>query len=126
MKKNPSGEAVEHRLGELRDHGLLVVVGGRADQLLVRVARRYCTPVSWASKMMPMNNVMEMTPSSSRVVAALRRLGLLERGHAVADGLDAGQRRATRRERPREQEHHGEPADVAVLGVDVEPGGLGA
>ena len=40
----------------------------------------YFTPICLASRIMPINRTMEMPPSSSRVVAALRDLGFLNAG----------------------------------------------
>ncbi len=66
-----------------------------------------------------------MPPSSQERRRRVARLRLLEGGHSVADGLDPGQRRAARRERPRHQEHHREAEDVTVFGLHGEPRGLG-
>ena len=58
-----------------------------------------------------------------RVVAALRALRLAKSRDAVADRLDACERGTTGRERPRQQEDHGDPAEPALelrFGRDVE------
>ena len=52
------------------------------------------TPVSRASAMRPMNMVTESTPEQQQRRRRVLRLRLAERRHAVADRLDAGQRRA--------------------------------
>ena len=112
-------EVVEDRLGQLGDHGVLVVAGGQ--RLAVAVAQpvesfgsTYRIPISLASAMMLSSMVIAIVPRSSSVVAALRLLGLPERGDAVGDRLDAGERGAAGRERAGQQERSA-PIWSAVL-----------
>ena len=98
--------AAEHGRGDLGDGGALLVAGRRADQL---PGAPMCTCDMRASAVTPANIVTASTPSSSSVVAAFLLLGFLNAGHAVADRLDAGERRAARGERPQHEEHVARP-----------------
>ena len=126
MSVEPEREVVEHRVGELRDQRLLVVVGGRAAQLVAAVVRRSCTPVSLASTMMPMNSDHRDDAEQQQRRRGVARLRLLEGGHAVADRLDTGERRAARRERPGDQEHQWRsPSTSPCSDLHLEARGLG-
>ena len=80
----------EHRAAHLREH---------------RLARGSGTGARWwASTEMPKNSVPRMNAIHTSVVGRVLRLGPPERGHAVGDRLDAGERDRARREALEEEE----------------------
>ena len=101
----PDREVVEHRLGELGDQRLLVVVGRGADQLLVRPLGDLHAGLLGQHDDAHEQRHRDAAEQQQRR-CGVARLRFLECGHPVADGLDTGQRRAARRERPGHQEHH--------------------
>ncbi len=121
----PEREVVEHRVGELRDQRLLVVVGRGADQLLVwPLGDLHAGRPGQHDDAHEQRDRDDAQQSQRRCRVA--RLGFPERRHSVADRLDAGQRRTAGRECPRDKEHQRETEDFAVLGVHLEAGRLGA
>ena len=79
-----------------------------------------------ASMIMPMNKRTAIRPSSADVVAALRDLGFRNAGTPLLIASTPVSAARARRERPRDQENQREPEHVAVLGVHLETGRLGA
>ena len=123
---------VEDARGDLGDHRVLLValgqrVAGRRPQPveLVRVdeADRHLVGEHDDAHHHRDRDQAEQQQGGRRVAA----LGLAEGGHAVADGLDAGEGRTTRRERAGQQEHQpdlGERLLPPGLGDDHEVGAL--
>ena len=71
------------------------------------------TPVSRASAMIDSSMVTAMTPMQQQRGRGVLALRLLERGHAVADRLDTGERRTAGGERAQQQEDHREPGEAS-------------
>ena len=119
-------EAVEHRVGRSARSGSSGGSPPGAPTSWSCGRSAICTPVSLASMMMPMNSVTDDDAQQQQRRRRVARLGFPEGRHPVADRLDTGQRRTAGRERPRDQEHQREPEDVAVFGMHLEIGRLGA
>jgi hypothetical protein len=116
---------VEHRVGQLGDQRLLLIVGRRADQLLVRPLGDLYTGLLGQHDDADQQAGRDDTEQQQRCrgVAGLR---FPEGRHTVADGLDAGQRRRPRGERPGDEEHQREAQHVTVFGMHLEAGRFGA
>ncbi len=121
----PDREVVEHRIGELRDERLLVIVGRGADELFVWPLGDLHAGLLGQHD--DAHEQRDRDPAEQRQRrCGVARLRFPERRHPVADGLDTGQRRTAGRERPRDKEYQREPEDVAVFGVHLEAGRFGA
>ncbi len=118
-------EVVEHGAGDLRDHRVLVVVGGqrlavggpqpvevvRVDVLQAHLAGQHDDTGHHRDR-----DHAQQQQGGRRVL----RLRPTERGHPVGDRLDTGQGRASRRERAGQQEHQRHVREGPLV-----PGGLG-
>ena len=69
-----------------------------------------------ASTVMPPNSTTAMAPHHGQGGRGVAGLGLLERGHAVADRLHPGQRGAAGGERAHQQQHQRQPASPVEVG----------
>ncbi len=115
---------MEDRVGELRDEGLLVVVGRGAAQLLQRMLGDL--HAGFLGQHDDAHEQRDGDPAQhGQCRRRVARLRFPEGRYTVADRLDSGQRRAARREGPRDKEYQGESEDLAVVGVHLEIGRLG-
>ena len=114
--------AVEDPLADLRDDGRLRRAV-EADQGVVALGDAYA---ELDRQERDADEHRHRDPTHERQgVGRVLGLRLAERGYAVADGLDPGQGRAARGERPQPEEHHPGRAQVVQLRLDVVVGGTG-